>query len=534
MAGKETPRQRMIGVMYLVLLALLALNVSKEVLDAFAIVNQSVLQTSHTLSQKLKDLHANFDMNYEFNESKVKPFWKKAQKAKKHSKEMVVFIKSLRNELVAKTENLPLDSVSEIMINELAKKDNSTVPTNFFLGTSQTGSRGKAALLKERLQEYRDSMFVLLDPRFIESVKFSLSTDGPYYNADGIEENWETHFFYNTILAADITILNKMVIDVLNAEFDVVNTLHKSIGQGDFKFDKIEAKILPESDIVFVGDDYKAQIIVAAYDSTQSPEVFYMDGVDSLPVSQLNQANKIIDKGGTVTIHLPARSVGPKRFAGFARVKSGVDTIKDYHFHGEYRVAQPSITISATNMNVFYSGVENPVSIAVSGVIKENIFPSISCGTIVSKPFGSDWIVNVPPECKNATIQISALINGERKIMGIQKFRVKKLPDPKASISGKTKGSINKEIMVAAASLIAEMPDDFEFTHSFVIKSFTLTIQRGFKTYNFKSENAELTSQMVEQINRTNRGQRIVFEDIIAVDQFGDLRTLSPLVLNIQ
>ncbi len=534
MAGvKETPRQRMIAMMYLVMMALLALNVSKDVINAFVVVNENILETNLNFSQKLQDIYTNFEKNYQLNQIKVKPFWEKAKEAKLHSSEIVKYINDIRYELISKTEGISIDSAKNVSVKELRKKDNYTIPTNYFMGNSDDGSDGVSKELKDKINEYRQKMLKLVDPKNLDNVNLGLITEGPYYNADGKEQNWEIHFFYNTILAADIPILNKIISDIYNAEFDVVNLLHKSIGQGDFKFDRIEAKVLPKSNFVFIGDEYYAEIIVAAYDTTQSPEVYYSKNIDYLPVTQYKQATLLDSKTGKIIINFPARSEGIKKYAGFVRAKTGTGIVNDYHFNTEYVVAKPSYTISAKKMNVFYIGVGNPVSISISGIPKENLTPSISCGTIKRDPFNDDWIVNIPPGFTEAIINISANINGVKREMGSKIFRVKRLPDPIATIANKNSGVINREIMIAAGTLSPKMPADFEFDHSFVISSFTMTIQRGFRVYHFNSNNSYLTDEMIEQIKRTNRGQNIVFENIVARDPDGIDRSLSPIVLTI-
>ncbi|MFK5969350.1 MAG: gliding motility protein GldM [Candidatus Marithrix sp.] len=533
MAGKETPRQRMIAVMYLVLTALLALNVSKDVINAFVVVNENILESNENLSQKLQDIYTNFEKNYEFNKVKVKPFWDKAKEAKDLSNDMVKYIRSIRHELISNVERVSIDSAKNISVNDIKKKDENNASTNFFLGSTQDGSDGRAKQLKDKIIEYRKEMLELVDPINFENVNLGLTTSGPYYNTDGAEQNWETHFFYNTIIVADITILNKIITDIHNAEFDVVNLLHKSIGQGDFKFDRIEAKVLPRSNFVFIGDEYKAEIIVAAYDTSQSPEAYYRQGIDSLPISQYSTSTEINNIKGRIIIDIPARSEGRKKYAGFVRSKAGQGIIKDYHFSDEYIVAKPSYTISAIKMNVFYTSVDNPVSISISGLPSESLTPSISCGTLKRNPTNDDWIVSIPPGFTEAIINISVNINGIQRAMGSKRFRVKKLPNPIATIANKSSGVINREIMIAAGALAPKMPDDFEFDLSFKIISFTMTIQRGFKIYNFKSTNSYLTDEMVQQLKRTNRGQNVVFENIVVSDPDSLNRTLAPIILTI-
>ena len=133
---------------------------------------------------------------------------------------------------------------------------------------------------------------------------------------------------------------------------------------------------------------------------------------------------------------------GLKKYAGFVRVKTGTGILNDYHFNGEYFVTKPSYSISAKKMNVFYIGVDNPVSIDISGIPRENLIPSISCGTIKPDPSSPDWIVNIPSGFTDAIVTISANINNERKYLGSKRFRVKDIPDPIASIANKNSGII--------------------------------------------------------------------------------------------
>lgn len=532
-AAKETPRQRMISMMYLVLTALLALNVSKDVLNAFVVVNDTILESNTNLSYKLDEIYANFEKNYLFNQDKVKPYWEKAQEARSKSEEIINFIKNIRYELISETESIPIDSAKVISLQKLKRKDNFTVPTNYFIGSSLNNYNGAAKQLKDKLGVFREEMLKLVDEKNLSNFKIGLDTEGSYYNADGKEESWETHFFYNTIQVADVAILNKIISDVHNAEFDVVDLLHKSIGQGDFKFDKIEARIIPENKLIFSGDQYTAEIIVAAYDTSQSPEVYYLPDADYLSESQIGKAKLIEGKSGKIAISFPTGSEGLKKYAGLVRVKMATDVINDFHFTGEYMVTKPSYSISAKKMNVFYIGVPNPVSIDIAGIPRENLLPSISCGTIKPDPTSNDWIVTIPANCTDAVIKLSATINGEQKQFGSKIFRIKKLPDPSATIANKNSGVINRDILIAAGFLSPKMPDDFEFDHTFVISSFTMTIQRGFKVYNFNSKNAYLTNEMIEQLKLTNRGQSIVFENIIARDSDGETRNIPPIVLSI-
>jgi gliding motility-associated protein GldM len=535
MAGyKETTRQKMISMMYLVLYTLLALNVSKQVLDAFVVVNKSIEVTNKNLSQRLDDIYSGFEKEYQFNPGKVKPYWEKAKQARALSSDLLNYINQVKDQVISKTERIPIDSAKVVPVRNLSRKDDYETPTNFFLGNTDDGKSGMAIKLKSKIDDFRKNMLNLVDKSQFRDINSNLSTSGPYYNADNQKQNWQLHFFYNTILAADITILNKFRSDVYNAEYEVLDYLYKSIGKGNFKFDKIEAKVLPNSNFVFLGDNYRAEIVVAAYDTSSGPKVYFMNGVDSLPADQYQEATLLSGQPGKMMIDVPARKLGVNKYAGFVRERSATGAITDYHFSGEYIVSRPLLSVSPKKMNTFYIGVSNPVSIAIAGIPAQYLIPTISCGTIKKDPSGNDWVVDIPPGNKLALIKVYAIINGERRQLGSKMFRVKKLPTPIATIGGRSSGGVDKEIMLAAGALVPRMPDDFEFDQTFSISSFTMTLQRGWQVYHYNSNNEYLTVEMRDQIKRTNRGMNIIFENIIARDPNGINRKLAPIILTIE
>jgi gliding motility-associated protein GldM len=402
------------------------------------------------------------------------------------------------------------------------------------MGDSEDGSKGKGKELLQKIVDYRKNMMNLLNEKDWEKVRLGLQTNGKYHDASGLPQNWIQYNFFHTMLAADITIINKIITEVYNAEFDIVNFLLDDIDAEDFKYDKIDAKVLPKTNYVFQGDEYQAEIIVAAYDTKQNPDVYLMDGVDSLPVSQIGRARTIEGEKGKVKLKLPAQSLGLKKFAGIIRVKSGVGDVNNYFFNDEYFVAEPSLTVSAMKMNVFYIGVDNPVDISVPGVPDESIVPSISIGTLKRDPSSKNWIVTVPSGQKETVISVEAQIDGKKKGMGNKKFRIKKLPDPIALIANKNEGLINRNILVAAGAIIPKMPDDFEFDLNYKIMSFKMTMQlRGTEVWSDQSSSNRLTDNMMNNIRSANRGQKIWFENIIARGPDNIDRQLAPIILTI-
>lgn len=520
--------------MYLVLTAMLALNVSKEVLEGYSVVNSSVVMTNTALGTKREDAYSKLQRDYAMNQIEVGPYMEKSKTARKLSAEMIEYIGNLRNELISVTEGIPIDSANNITVANLKSKDNYTIPTNFLFGDRVDASVSRSTELKSKIIEYRRSMIDLIHPKNRANLKIGLETEGDYYNTSGQLQSWEHYYFYDIPLAADVPILNKFITEVINAELEVIDELLYEISADDFRYDQVAARVLPRTNYLFTGEMYEAEVVVAAFDTTRSPSVYIMQGVDSLPVDMKDQATMITGTNGQIRFNFPANRIGAERYAGFVSIHNNSGSENTYHFNSEYFVASPSISISATSMNVLYVGVNNPLNIAVSGITKDNIFPTISCGSLTPDRSNGGWIARVPADCKEARINVSATINGVRKNMGFESFRVKRLPDPTPYIAGIKEGFINRESLILSGKIVLTMPADFEFEYTYNILSFNMKMQRGFTDYQFESKSEKLTDEMKAELKKTNRGQIIIFDEIIARGPDGTNRTLAPLYLSIK
>lgn len=523
----------MIGMMYLVLTALLALNVSKQILDAFLVVNESMEVTNSNFSKKLAGTYFKFESAYNSNPAKVGPFWEKAVKARKLSTDLANFVDSLKFTVIMKTDRLDsYDSAKVMPLNRAKRVDNYDIPTNFFIGSSSDGSAGQARILRDRIEKYKKDMLELVDPKMRNTIKMGLETEGDFRDANNEKQNWEMHNFYHTILAATVTILNKIKAEVYNAEFDVVNHLFSAISAEDYKFDAIHAKVIPKSRFVFSGEEYEAEILVAAYETKGKPTVRYAMGSDSLRPAQIAGARTLIGENGRVTLKMGAGGEGLQRYAGFIEVLDPSGVIKQYHFNETYTVAKPLVTISPTKMNVFYIGVDNPIDISVPGS-PEKIVPSISTGSIKPDPASKGFIVyNLPKGTKEATVSVAAIFDGKQKNMGSFTFRLKRVPDPIAKIGGKNEGFISKSLILASPYIIPEMPVGFDFNLNYVVTSFNFgTFQSG-DVFNKKVTGNRLPPDVVKMIQEGKKNQRIWFEDITVKGPDGE-RTIPSVNLKV-
>ncbi len=535
MAGyQETPRQKMIAMMYLVLTALLALNVSKQMLDAFLVVNESMESTIESFSSKTDGVYTEFSKQYKLNPNKTEPFWLGAQGAQTLSRELIAFIDSVKYSLIIQSEK-NIKTVEQAMSTPLSKiknKDKYTEPTRFFFGRSEDGSTGLSGEIKRRINAYRSVMLNLINEDE-DSDRLGLITKGPYYNASGQQQTWEQHNFYYTILAADITILNKLKGEIQGAEFDVISYLFSSVTARDFKFDDITAKVISSNSYILKGQRYEAEVFVAAYDTKQDPEVYVLQGVDEINDNNFSRAEKLQGEDGVVKLNFATNREGLQKYAGLIRVLNPDGEAIDYSFKSEYLVAPPSLTVAATKMNVFYVGVENPVSISVPGMADELIQPTISVGTLKKNPNGSDWVVEMERGITETVISATANYEGTRINMGSRQFRVKRVPDPIAEIARQKEGTIDKNTLMVASAIIPSMKD-FEFDLNFMINSFNMATVINGDWISKSTRGNRFSSEMLDLIKGSKRGQKFFFENIQASGPDGTTRTLNTINFTIQ
>ncbi|MCF8367582.1 MAG: gliding motility protein GldM [Bacteroidales bacterium] len=515
MAGyKETPRQKMIAMMYLVLTALLALNVSKEILEAFIVVNESIDSTNEKFANKIETTYLKFQQQYELNPEKVGDEWEKAQKVKAYTKSIDKYIDSLKYEVIRITEGITFEEAKIINLADVKKKDNFDTPTNFFVSSDTKKGVGEAMV--DSLNIYRERMLRIIDedrrPQFDE--RLGLKTDGKYKNAYGDEQEWIEHNFYHTILAADVTIMNKIKAEIYNTESDIISYLYSTIDEQDFKFSELSAKVIPNSNYVFQGDDYEAEISVAAVDETQNPVVYILQNADTMTHNQIDIAERIEGERGVVRLTLPASSEGTRKYAGIIEMKDPTGLAKYYPFSQEYIVAKPSATISPTKMNVFYRGVDNPVAISASGKANSQLKINISDGKITQTDTG--WVVtDLPPEAYETTIRVNS---DDGKFLGEQLFRVKRLPDPIARVIGADEdGKISKKRMLTNPFLVCQLPDYVDFKYDFKVNSFTMIVPtRGGGQYvsTEKSETMMFTDKMKNLVESLGKDEILIFQDI--------------------
>ncbi|MFW6019188.1 MAG: GldM family protein [Bacteroidales bacterium] len=556
-----SPRQRMINMMYLVLTAMLALNVSKEVLNAFIVVNDGLEKTNQNFSNKTNMLYNEMDKQFSLDSAKVKKYHEKRLEVEDISQDMVEYIEHLQNLVIAYTEDgdttdltttwITPDEEKEVSgewrekpVSLLSKRDNYDSPTHLMVPDGDSNpKKGYGYKLKQRIEKFKTEIRALFDDvdTTVNQTKLNLglNTDDVYNRIEEKEVSWQTYNFYHSVLVADLVMFNKIIAEVRNAEADAINRLLSMISVQDFKFDDVDAKVVPKSNYVISGDKYQADIFVAAISKTQQPEVYILEGVDTASQERILEEGKVVEDtayDGMVNYIAEPGSTGEKSFSGIVKMRKpgregdNPDDFNYYPFNSSYVVAQPTAVISATKVNVLYRGVDNPVEVSAPGIAASKLSVSASNATVK----GGQGEYQIRPGGSNETVVNVAAKqdDGSTRQMGKMEFRVKKLPDPEIMLAGKKSGNNIRKVELKGSRLYPSMGEAL-FDVSYKVKRFTMDVTVGQNTQSYNTTGDRLSAEMKQIVDRLQRGATVAFKNI-QVEGPDGTRPISGVFYTIQ
>ena len=551
--GKLPPRQKMIGMMYLVLTALLAMNVSKDILDAFIVVNDGIENSTSTFADKTSIYYSKFAAAAIDSET-AKPFKVKADKVKKMSDDLYEYIKKLKYHLITVVDKTPEGSHDSLYkISNVQSKDNYDLPTlTMGLAEPATPKDGEwtAVDLRKKINKYQAELLDLFkeNKEAQDLMKKSLAVLETPDPKPGTSEDrtWEEANFYHVPLAAVITILSKIQSDVRSAEAEAVAKLYENIDAAGVSFSKVDGFAYAKKAYVMDGDSFAAQIFTAAYNDLDNPEIF-IGNYDSMAVVKGETDENKIMKGSKGEGWDAQRNGGWYQLKdvqsgkGYLRIKEGVGIHdwggiikvktkkgpKIYPFSSSFEVGKPSTTVAASAMNVFYMGIDNPVSVSAPMPNAKASAPGLRAGS------GAGQYVMRPTAIGKVTINVSGTDdNGKTVNLGKSEFRVKKIPDPVPYIAGKT-GSCTMSKSDLASGVIQAKMEGFEFDLKVQVSSFEIgtTVSGDYKDAKVTGSRMDGNAQAL--ISKATRGQRFYVEKMSVKMPDGSTRTLANINIKI-
>ncbi len=513
----ETPRQRMIGMMYLVLTAMLALNVSTDILNGFTMVDNSLHSSIDASNKRNLQLYNDFQEAYSANPEKTEEWFDKAKEVKSRADSLYNYLQRFKDELTIMTDG-------QGRFDQL--KEEGLDPTLHIQGASNFDITGTYAIvqghgqeLKTAVRDYCDFLVGMIDTtenrELRHSIQATLATERGWNAHDQDSVDWEVAVFEGMPIGASMAVLTKMQNDIRTTEGQLYQYLLSRTDAGDLRVNKLNAYVIPNSNYVIRGGKYSAQIILAAIDSTQRPE-YYVEG------------QRLNDHG---IYEVTASGVGKKQYSGWiAYMNPSTGEMTNLPFTSEYSVGEPAVTISNNDLNIMYRGYDNKFSVSVPGVSNDKIRVSVNGAKVVQK--GGEWVITPGESAKTVSISVTAELDGKMQPMGTREYRVKQLPPPTAFFSAKDKeypsGSIAASVLSNPnATIVASYGPDGLLDVPFKVKSF-IAIIKGSTT---SATGNKFTRDQLNQIGKLKKNDMVILQDIRAVGPGGQELRLSPLVL---
>ncbi len=457
MSIPKEPRQLMINLMYLVLTAMLALNVSAEIMNAFFTLDRGNVKSSAIITNSNTKMMGAIGKQVEAYPKAInKEYQAKAEKAQELVGALSTYITDLKQELFDAAGG-PSEEDPTIP----KGKDDKEVPTRLFVGEPPEYN-AKGMELKKKIEDTRAALLALVDKESLAEIeaKLPLAIEPMPENTE--KKNWADYNFYQMPVAAIFPMLSKYEMDAKASSSVMLNYFMEKIGGGDIKFDSFEPVVSAKKGYIIAGDKYEAEIFLSAFSSQNSGSTRISVDGRSLPV-----------KGGKATYTVSPTTTGVKKY----NVKISITNpltgeTKPYAKTFEYEVGRRSVAVSADKMNVFYIGVDNPVSVSAAGV-SSNQLKVTGSGITISKKGTGKFNVTATRPSNDAYITVSG---GGLKPTKFA-YRVKRIPDPVAMLGKYESGSIGNGSFKAQQGLIAKLKN-FDFAAKCNIQGFEMTYVR--------------------------------------------------------
>ena len=449
MSIPKEPRQLMINIMYLVLTAMLALNVSAEIFNAFKLVDKGLQKSNSVLDSSNEGVPGQIQTLAK-KKPELKIYGEKAPQVRALSKEFVEYVDGIWTSMA---EYYPLDDPK--YPGELKNKKNKDIATRMLV------TEGMGEELKAKILEYKGKFLNLVDEKdragFASKIAMEID-DQSWQNAKG-KVNWSDYNFRQMPVGALMPMFTKFKNDAKSTEAAILNYYLEKVGGEDIVLDKFQVVSSPDKTYVIQGEQFKTDVFLSASASQSS----------STGVSISVNGRKLPVKEGVATYTEGANGTGIKKYNASISVTNPVtNETKTYKKAFEYEVGLRSVSVSADKMNVFYIGVENPVSVSAAGVPTNSL--KVNGSGITLKPNGKGKFVATASKPGQANVTVS----GEGLKATKFPFRIKRIPDPVARLSKNSGGTMGNGEFKAQGGVGAFL-DNFDFDAKCKIQGYILT-----------------------------------------------------------
>lgn len=501
MSLPKEPRAAMIQMMYLVLTAMLALNITKEVLNAFGTINNSIVRSNDAIAKKNTAIYDGFNNleKQEDTKDKVKDINALAKQVQAETQNLVAYLGSWKDSVIAYSGGYETKEDGTQAIKNIENIDAS--PEIFI-------ERGNGDKVKQALNDYRAKILDIIKDPNAKSTQTEIdlfNNNFPVYAVDmpKTEDNpkgdWTFGTFNNIPVVAAVSMFSKFQNDVKNGEAMVLEHLKSKVGIDDYTFDKLQAIATVNQGYALEGQELEAKILLAAYNSTVNPSIS-------------SSAGAVKVENGVGTLKFKASGVGERKVTGKINITKG-GKVETYDYDFAYVVGTAGASLQLDAMNVMYIGVDNPVTISASGYNIQDVSLGVPAGVSAKRGEGGTYVVNVTKQGE-FDYSINAKRGGSTAKISGGKIRVKRIPDPNVTLMGKNQGTFASNRIKVQRGLSARL-DDFVFDLPFRVTEFEIYIvPRGGDVIQLKNKGALFSADVRAALQKVKAGDQVIFSGV--------------------
>ncbi|MDO6853892.1 gliding motility protein GldM [Cellulophaga lytica] len=494
--GKQSPRQRMVNLMYLVFICMLALNMSKEVLAAFGLMNVKMEASNKKTTENNVAFLEGLGTKAEENAAKYAEDYKKAQKVQAISQEYYDYLEGLKKEMTKNVED-PTDY--QVM-------DKSDYLDQKFFSGENLAPGGKEFM--KRIKDYREQVSSLVPDKIKGSVKARFETgdaNGKVEKKDKTKQDWINYHYEGFPLIASLTKITALQSDIKATEEDALKAMLEGNLTDQVSLKKFKTSLFGSKSAFYAGEKYDGKIIISKTDDTSTPvrAELTLDG------RKLKEGTDYQLEAGGVKMLIGAGNPGDHEVAGTLFFKQDGEEVPVEVKNSFATISKPSAAlIAADKMNVVYRGVANPMTISIPGIPNNKVRASAPGLKSVS---GSKYVMT-PGSGRTVTIKASGTLPDGKPVSSSSEFRIKDIPSPTGSIRGET-GSVKMPRKNLEVSTVGAILEDFDFDLNIGVSGFSFKVP-GQPT--IRVNGRKLDSRAKSALKRAKRGDMVQIFNIQA------------------
>ncbi|GHA24734.1 gliding motility protein GldM [Salinimicrobium marinum] len=508
-SGKQTPRQKMINLMYLVFIAMMALNMSKEVLTAFGIINESLAENNQNVTERNDALMAGLAAKADEQPAKYAELHQKAREIDELSSNLNAYIDGLKNDLLAEREDT----------RDYEAMDRPDELDEMFFQSGKASNKGEEFVAQ--IEQYREGVATLIEgefPQIAAEVRQRFNTES-VEDSEGVTKPWLEYHFQGYPLIASITKFTQMQSQVKTTESEILSRMLSGQLESEVSLTNYQAIVIPDKTAFFSGENFTGRVMLGRVDETLQFENVIINGNEVESTS-----------AGQVQLNFPAGNVGEQEISGELQFQEG-DSIVRIPVSSSYAVIPKpnSAVISADKMNVVYRGVANPLTISIPGV--GNV--SANAPGLRSAGGAGSYVIDVTTlQAREVTINVSGQLPGGESVSDSKTFRVKDIPRPVGTVRGED-GTVRMQRNTLEIATIGAALPDFDFEVDLRVTGFKFRVP-GQPTVQVRGQQLDAAAKAA--LRRAGRGETIQIFDVEAQLAGGTnykLKQVSPVVVEL-